>query len=329
MSDSAFIQSLPKTETHLHFEASLPWDFLHELDPRKYALRPASWNDDFRFESFAHFEHELIGYGMTWYTSPERYHRVAQRTFASLMEQNVRYVETSIASGMSQFANLDPHEVLQAIRAAVPPGLEVRLFIGIHHRGFEGWIRPVLENCVKWDELDGIDLHGPEDHEIGDWAPRLWQRARDYGKFTKAHAGEFCGPESVRYAIDALKAQRIQHGVRASEDPELVCELAERGIGLDVCPISNLKLRVVPSLEAHPLRKLMQAGVRCTISTDDPVSFGNHLNGEYLALATTGYTRDELVRLARNGFENALVDATRRQAWLDELDAVASSAASA
>lgn len=320
----AFIQALPKTETHLHLEATLPWSFLQQLDPEAFATPPASWADDFRFDSFAQFEHELLDNAMAWFNSPERYQQVARETFAGLRVQNVRYVETSIASGMAQAMNLDLREVLAAIREVIPEGLEVRLFLGIHHSGYEGWIRPALDACVKWDELDGLDLHGLEDAPVGDWAPNLWRRAREHGKYAKAHAGEFCGPEFVRWAIDVLGAQRIQHGVRAVEDPELVRVLAQRGIGLDVCPISNVKLRVAPSLAEHPLRLLMEAGVRCTVSTDDPISFGNTLCGEYAALARgCDFSLRDLVLVARNGLQGALVDDATKRAWLDELDAVA------
>ncbi len=320
----AFIQALPKTETHLHLEATLPWPFLQELDPAAFEDPPASWADEFRYDSFAQFEQDLIHYAVAWFRSPERYQQVARETFAGLLAQNVRYVETSIASGLSQAMNLNPREILAAIREVVPEGLEVRLFLGIHHLGYEGWIRPILDACVKWDELDGIDLHGPEEDPLGDWAPHLWRRAREHGKYAKAHAGEFCGPEFVRFAIDVLGAERIQHGVRSIEDPELVRALADRGIGLDVCPISNVKLRVAPSLAEHPLRSLMEAGVRCTVSTDDPIAFGNTLNGEYAALAREGgFTTRDLVLVARNGFHGALADDAQKRGWLAQLDAVA------
>ena len=100
---------------------------------------------------------------------------------------------------------------------------------------------------------------------MGDWAPVDWRRARDAGKFTKAHAGEFCGAEFVRYAVEKLGAQRIQHGVRAIEDPNLVERLVRDRIPLTVCPLSNVRLRVFPSMTDHTLKRLLDAGVRVTI----------------------------------------------------------------
>ena len=113
----------------------------------------------------------------------------------------------------------------------------------------------------------------------------------------------------------------MEHGVRAIEDQALVRRLSEENIVLDVCPISNLKLRVVPSLSEHPVIALSEAGVRCTLSTDDPVAFGNTLTGEYVAMAEEGgVSLETLIGFARNGFHAALVEEDVRARWLDELE---------
>jgi adenosine deaminase len=176
---------------------------------------------------------------------------------------------------------------------------------------------PILKDALAWPELDGIDLHGVEPSPLGDWAIGYWQRARDAGKFTKAHAGEFCGPDFIRHVVEKLGAQRIEHGVRAIEDPALLELLRERAIALDVCPISNVKLGVVPSAEEHPIRRLLDAGMVCTISTDDPISFGNTLEDEYFFLAgKLSFTREELTAVARNGFRVALASEDWKSAAL-------------
>ena len=302
-----FIRALPKTETHLHIEGALPWELLCETHPDKYSAPPASWAPDFRFDSFAHFEGELLGYAGDFFTSAERYHDCAKAVFEDRLRRNVRYVETSFASGCIDFMKLDGREVCDAIRAAVPPGLEVRIFLGIHHDGYTEKMGPILESALRWENLDGIDLHGTEPTPLGDWAPDFWRRARDAGKFTKAHAGEFCGAWFVRDVIEKLGAQRIQHGVRAIENPEVVALLRDTGIALDVCPISNVKLRVVPSAREHPIKKLLDAGVVCTVSTDDPISFGNSIEEEYELLARElDFNQASLTQIAQNGFCVAL-----------------------
>jgi adenosine deaminase len=151
----------------------------------------------------------------------------------------------------------------------------------------------------------------------------VWARLRAAGKVTKCHAGEFDGAHRVREAIEELGVTRVQHGVRAVEDPAVIRLAVERGVTFDVCPISNVGLRVVPSLAEHPLRRLTEAGIRCTISTDDPLCLANTLNEEYLAIShALGFTRKELARFARNGFEVASLPFEKKQPWLDQLDAI-------
>jgi adenosine deaminase len=320
LSLSAFIQSLPKTETHLHLEGALPFELLQRVRP-EFKQPPASWAPDFKFRDFGHFEQELLDMAFSWFTSPERYHEAAKLIFARHVAQNVKYVETSFASGGIEFLNLDGRAVLDAIRSAVPPGLEVRIFLGIHHNGAGPKMMPVLEDALTWKDLAGVDLHGFEDAPLESWTAPYWAAARRAGKYTKAHAGEFMGADFICRVIDELQPQRIEHGARSVEDPAVVTEIKRRGIALDMCPISNHKLMPGISLANHPIRRLFDAGVKVTVSTDDPISFGNTLTDEYVALAEQGgFNRKELVQLARNGFEVALLSEARKKPWLDQLD---------
>lgn len=322
----AFIRALPKTETHLHLEGALPFELLHGVAPERFPRPPASWDPGFRFPDFATFESGLIVMATAWFTTPERYHEAAGLVFRRLVhDQNVRYVETSVASGLLEVMRLDGPAVVEAVLSAAPAGLEVRVFLGIHHQGYHEGTAAWIDGAFAWPGLAGLDLHGPETDPLGPWAARLWSAARAAGLTTKAHAGEFDGPDFVRRVVEELGVRRVQHGVRAVEDPELVRELAERGVTFDVCPISNEKLAVVPSLEAHPIRTLMDAGIRCTVSTDDPLVFGNTLFDEYRALATRlGFSRRDLADVAANGFRNALADADWVSDRLGEIDAVLS-----
>ena len=139
---------------------------------------------------------------------------------------------------------------------------------------------------------------------------------------TKAHAGEFGPAAHVREAIEVLGVRRIQHGVRAIEDETVVQFAIEQDATFDVCPISNVKLDVVDQLQQHPIRKLMERGLRCTVSTDDPFSFGNTIEDEYAALsAGLDFSHNELAQIAKNGFEVALVDQATRAQWIAEVDA--------
>ncbi len=315
-----FIRALPKTETHLHLEGSLDYGLLHAWDPAEYPADPAWRSPAHRFESFQKFDETLLGHALPWFTSPERYHEAARVTFARHVEQNVRYVETSFHLGIVEFVEFGAAEIIAAIRAAVPPGLEVRIFAGMLRSNYAGPVRPLIDDLVNWDDLAGVDLHGFEQVPTEDWSAPVWQRLSDAGKITKCHAGEFDGAHRVREAIEALGVSRVQHGVRAIEDPAVVQLAVDRDVTFDVCPISNVKLQVYPDLRSHPLRALTAAGVRCTISSDDPLAFGNQVSDDYFALATDAdYTLTELAALARSGWEVAAVTPEVRAQNLAEI----------
>ena len=327
MTDAAFIQSLPKTETHLHLEGALPYALLRTLDPAAYPENPYFHAPDFRCTDFSKFDEILLGHALPWFNSAERYHEAAKAVFAAHLAQNVRYVETSFHLPVSMFIATPAREIIAAIRAAVPTGLEVRIFAGMLRSDYAGPMQSVIDQLADWDELAGVDLHGHEAAPTEAWTAPIWARVRDSGKVTKCHAGEFDGPHRVREAIEHLGVTRIQHGVRAIEDPSVVALAIDRDVTFDVCPLSNIRLGVAPSLNEHPLRRLTAAGVRCTISTDDPLVFANTLNGEYAALAAeAGYTRPELARLAKNGWAVASVDPATRAAALAEIDQLVATA---
>ncbi|WPJ98047.1 adenosine deaminase [Coraliomargarita algicola] len=306
-----FIHRLPKTETHLHIEGALPYQLLQQLDPDKFQHSQPCWKPDFKWKCFEDFESHLIEHAMHWFTTPERYHEAAKVIFAGHLAQNVRYVETSFHAGMIEFLGIPGPEIVNAIRSAAPAGLEVRVFMGMARNCYNPTLAPVLEDCVTWEGLSGLDLHGVEYLPLELWTAKLWEKARSHGLETKAHAGEFGPAAHVREAIEVLGSKRIQHGIRAIEDDAVVQLAIDAGATFDVCPISNVKLDVVDSLEQHPIRQFFERGLRCTISTDDPFSFGNTVEDEYAALsAGLAFSNDELKQLAKNGFEVALVDAS-------------------
>jgi len=323
----AFIQALPKTETHLHIEGALPYDeLLRTLSASRFPADPEFRRRSYRYPTFPEFERTLLDHALPWFTSAERYHEAARVIFAGHVRQNVRYVETSFHLAVTKFINVPGTEIVDAIRSAAPPGLEVRVFAGLLRNAYEGPLQGAIDSLQDWEHLAGVDLHGFEQMPTEPWSKVVWERVRGAGKVTKCHAGEFDGAARVREAIEPLGVKRVQHGIRAVEDPAVVKLAADRGVTFDTCPISNVGLRVVRDLASHPLRRLMRAGVNCTVSTDDPLCFANTLCGEYAALAAeAGFTRAELAQLARNGWAVADVDGSTRRAWLAEIDRIESS----
>ena len=323
----AFIQALPKTETHLHIEGALPYELLHAWRPETYPPTLFSHAADYRFPSFPKFDEVLLGHALPWFVSAERYHEAAKAVFARHVAQNVRYVETSFHLPVSGFIGVPAREIVAAIRSAAPAGLEVRVFAGMLRTDHAGPMRAVIDDLENWDELAGVDLHGHESTPTEAWTAPCWARLRAAGKITKCHAGEFDGAARVREAIEQLGVTRVQHGVRAIEDRAVVALAAERGATFDVCPISNVKLGVFPSVAAHSLRELMRAGVNCTVSTDDPLVFGNTLHDEYRVLAIEGgFTRAELARLASAGWRVAAVSPATRERALAEISSLLATA---
>jgi adenosine deaminase len=158
------------------------------------------------------------------------------------------------------------------------------------------------------------------------WPPEPFQEAfriaRDAGLLCTPHAGELAGPQSVRGALDTLGANRIQHGVRAVEDPGLVERLAEEQVCLDICPTSNLLLSVVPDLASHPLQALLDAGVRCSINADDPLLFGPGLLEEYTLCRTElGLSDEQVATCARSSLLSSGAPESVKQLGLADIDA--------
>lgn len=317
-----FVLNLPKTETHLHIEGACPISLLQKIDPVKYAKPPPFWADDFRYESFYQFMDLYAEYCAVVFQNAGRFHEAARIVLKNCQDQGCRYVETSFHLPTLLSISDSGPTIIDAIRSAAPDGLELRIFAGMCHNDYHGAGKDLIDNCLTWEGLDGIDLHGPEDLPLEPWTASLWEQARQAGKFTKAHAGEFMGADFVDQAIEELKVTRIQHGVRSVESDATVQKLVDKNIALDVCPISNLKLAVqgIPTMSQHPIRHLFDAGVTVTINSDDPFFFGNSLQEEYYALyQDLGFSLSELAQLADNGFKIALIDEESRERYRTEL----------
>ena len=186
-------------------------------------------------------------------------------------------------------------------------GVEVRLTPDIP-RGFP--VEAALETVrysIKYRErgIVGLGLGGRESGFPPEPFARAFRIAKDGGLGSVPHAGETEGVASIRGALDALGADRLRHGIRAVDDPRLLEELAARGVVCDVCPVSNLRTRAVDSLEAHPLAMMLDAGVLCSISTDDPAMFDTDLTREYETAAQLGLSAREAYRA---GLAGALCD---------------------
>lgn len=282
---------------------------LREWDPVAYASPPEFHAEAFRFGSFAEFDSALLGHAVPYLTSLDRYATTAAALFADQVANNVRYCEVSFHLPMSVFLDLPVQAFVDTILGQAPPGLAVRVFAGMLRSDYDGPARPIIDSLPTVTGLAGVDLHGDESTPTPPHLGPLWHRLRDAGLVTKSHAGEFDGPHRVREAIETLGVRRVQHGVRAVEDPDVVSLAAATGTIFDMCPRSNVRLGVTPDLRVHPLPELRAAGVRVTVSRDDAFIFPGSMNDLYADLATEmGLGFADLAALARTGFEAALLD---------------------
>lgn len=306
-----FLLRMPKVELHVHLEGSMRPAVLLQLARRNGVALPA---DDeaglarwFRFRDFEHFVQVYLTCSRALRT-PEDFQLLATDFLEEQARQNVVYTEAHFTIGTHLTNGVNGEEVRAALEEAIRDG-EERL--GVRLRLIPDVVRNVPEMAgptLEW-ALAGrgrgvvaLGLSGSEARFPSEPFREHFATAAREGLHCVAHAGEHAGPESIRSVLEVCRAERIGHGVRAIEDPALVAELRERGIPLEVCPSSNVCLGVVPDLEHHPFDRLLRAGCRLTVNSDDGPFFDTTLTGEYLRLHRTfGYGPAELADLALAG----------------------------
>ncbi len=217
-------------------------------------------------------------------------------------------------------------------RAHAELGISSRLILCFLRHLSEAAAMATLEQALPLrHHFVGVGLDSSEQGHPPEKFARVFARCRELGLHVVAHAGEEGPPAYISSALDVLKVERIDHGVRCTEDPALVERLARERVPLTVCPLSNLKLCVVPDLAAHNLPQLLDAGLCATVNSDDPAYFGGYINDNFLqtfeALPQLGAR--QAWQLARNSFEASFVPAAQKQAWMAQLDAVFAQAADA
>lgn len=235
---------------------------------------------------------------------PGDYARLVREYCEDAVRAGVRYAELEISPALTRGVR---HRLAEAAEeAAKQRDVIVRLVLGLGRLMDADLALPALDAVRELPGFVGLGLGGPEKGFTNDPFVEAFAEARRRGLRAAPHAGENDGPSSIRSALEMLGADRIQHGVRAVEDPTLLAELAERRVPLAVCPTSNVRLGVAPSVEQHPLRELWNASALVSVNTDDPGFFGCDLTSEYaLAGRLLGLDRAGYGQLARNSVESS------------------------
>jgi adenosine deaminase/aminodeoxyfutalosine deaminase len=297
-----FLLQLPKAELHLHLEGSVEPETLHELDP----ARPVEeFRALYRYDDFDAFLRAFGAVGKRLRT-PRDYGLITRRLLERLAAQNVRYAEIIVAAGVVLWKGQEFEPVFEAVReAAASSPVEVRWILdAVRQFGVEHAMEVAKLAAERVDrQVVAFGIGGSEQRGPAEWFTQVFSFAKSAGLHLTAHAGETMGPESVWAAL-RLGAERIGHGIAAVRDQELMRHLRAHDIPLEICLTSNLVTGVVKRLEDHPVRRLFDAGVPITLSTDDPAMFGCTLLGEYrLAARHFGFSQPELRKIAENGWK--------------------------
>ncbi len=332
--DAAFIRSLPKAELHMHIEGSLEPELLFALAERNGIALPY---DDVEALRSAYEFADLQSFLDLYYQGAD-----VLRTEADFADLMTAYLDRAHADGVRRvemFFDPQTHTdrgigfdvfmpgFLQAMddateRTGISAGL---ILCFLRHLSPEAAMA-TFDEAEAGGYLERIIGVGLDSAEVGNPPEpfaEVFDRAAEAGLYRVAHAGEEGPPEYIWGALDVLDVQRIDHGVRAEEDPELVARLVVDKVPLTMCPLSNLELCVVDDLADHNIGRLLDLGLTVTINSDDPAYFGGYVGENYERTADAlDLSRDDLVQLARNSLEASFASDDEKATWLAELDAV-------
>ena len=318
---------LKKAELHCHVEGAAP-PALTMAQAEKYGVATDGfvkhgayvWHD---FTSFI----ACYDFVASVFRTEEDYAALAEAYLLELAQENTIYSELFVSPDHGEAVGLSPDAYIGGLAAGIlaareKTGIECRMvIIGERHLGPEN-VLARAKWAAKFDHplVTGFNMAGEERmNRVADYAP-AFDIVREAGLGLTIHAGELCGAFSVADALDLVKPSRIGHGVRAIEDADLVKRLADLGTVLEVCPGSNIALKVFPDYASHPLRRFADAGVRVTLNSDDPPFFHTTLAQEYeTASKVMGFSDAEIDAMTRTAIEAAFVDETTRQALLSRL----------
>ncbi|WP_348787346.1 adenosine deaminase [Leifsonia sp. NPDC080035] len=329
-SDSA-LYALPKAELHLHIEGTLEPELAFELAARNGVSLPydsvEQLAEQYEFSDLQSFL-DLYYATMDVLRTEDDFAELTRRYLRTASEQGVRHAELFFDPQAHVERGIPIEAVVDGISGAIAEGERDLGISGglilcfLRDQPVESADAILSAALTRPDRLLGVGL---DSAEVG-YPPELFRdvfaRARDAGLHAVAHAGEEGPPAYIVQALDVLGVERIDHGIRAIEDPALLDRLAEEAVPLTVCPLSNVRLRTVPELAAHPLHRLEEAGVLVTINSDDPAYFGGYIGENYTAVRDAlGLTADQAERYARTSIHASFASTARKAELQQAVDA--------
>jgi adenine deaminase len=325
-----FIREMPKAELHMHLEGALEPELTFKFAERNHVkLRFGSVEELRASLNFT----DLQSFLNLYYESTSTL--LTKLDFAELTASYLRHAAIDHVRHAELFFDPQSHTDRGVSFETVITGIHEALEAGTREYGISSnlimcFLRHLseddalatLEQAIPFKQfIAGVGLDSSEAAHPPLKFERVFARARVEGLHLVAHAGEEGPPDYVRQALDILHVERIDHGVRALEDATLITRLAREHIPLTVCPLSNVKLRVFPSIEKHNLKRLLDAGLMVTVNSDDPAYFGGYVADNYIAAQEAlGLSRQELHHLAANSFAASFLPHTAKYALLQELE---------
>jgi adenosine deaminase len=317
MSAEEAIKALPKLEQHVHIVGSTKPETLLWLIEDSGSPLPYKTLEDLRaFYNYKDFPHFIEIYGKVNDTINKESHfeRITYEMLESQSACNVRHVEAIFSPWDHTRRGLDYGLMVDAINRGIRKahrkwGISCTIRVDlVRNYGPEVGMK-VLELIEgKSDNILAIDTGGNEQGYPPVPYRDCYSKAKEMGLHAVAHQGEGAGADYVWACIDALKPERIGHGVAAGGDQRLMKAIAEKGISIECCPVSNLRTAAVPSLSRHPIRKFMENGIRVSVNSDDPPMFGTDMNNEFLQLhRNLGFTLEELFRVSMDSIETSFL----------------------
>ena len=326
------INDMPKAELHLHIEGTLEPELMMRLAERNGVTIPYKSVEEIREAyEFSDLQSFLDIYyaGAAVLQTRQDFYDLTWAYLERAAADNVRHVEiffdpqTHTERGISFDIVVDGiHRALQQGEDKL--GISFRLILCfLRHLSADEAMETLEEAMPHRNRIDAVGLDSSEVGHPPSKFTAVFDRARAAGFLTVAHAGEEGPPEYIREALDLMKVERIDHGVRCLEDADLVQRLVDEQVPLTVCPLSNVKLRVFDTLEQHNLKDLLAAGLCATVNSDDPAYFGGYLGENFLqAQAALKLTAAELRTLARNAFRASFLPQTEIDKHLASVDAI-------
>jgi adenine deaminase len=328
----SLIKRLPKCELHIHIEGSLEPELMFAL-ARRNGVRLKFQSVDavrqaYRFRNLQDFL-DVYYQGMSVLITEQDFYDLAFAYLQRAHADNVRHVEMFFDPQGHTARGIAFATVINGLTRAIADaerqfGVRAALIMCFLRHLDEADAENTLDSALAFkDKIVGVGLDSSESGNPPSKFKHVFRRARDAGFFLTAHAGEEGPPSYVWEALDLLGVGRIDHGNRSLQDATLVERLARERMALTVCPLSNLRLRVVKDLKAHPLRQMMEKDLVVTVNSDDPSYFGGYVNDNYRAISDAlSLTRDEIIAIVRNGFTASLMSTADKATALAEVDRV-------